>query len=313
MNAFKPKIIMVAGPTAVGKTATGIQLAQDLAGEIINADAFQVYRGMDIGTAKPTATELAAVPHHLINILTPGEPYSVAKFVQLAGQAINDIEQRGRIPILVGGTGFYLNALRLGLPLGTAGSSPERRKWQAFVDVHGAEAAWAALQQRDPVAARKIPVANVRRTVRALEVIDQTGHRFSEQPAPSPRYTTLVVGLTTERQLLYQRINARVEAMVAHGLVAEVRAIIDRYGTDNQALAAIGYKELVPYFAGEYDLATAVSLIQRNSRRYAKRQLTYLRNQMAPDWYDLVTQPQTYASLRQRVAEFINGIGRSAQ
>lgn len=118
------------------------------------------------------------------------------------------------------------------------------------MDVHGAEAAWAALQQRDPVAARKIPVANVRRTVRALEVIDQTGHRFSEQPAPSPRYTTLVVGLTTERQLLYQRINARVEAMVAHGLVAEVRAIIDRYGTDNQALAAIGIRNWSPTLRG---------------------------------------------------------------
>lgn len=310
MNAFKPKIIMVAGPTAVGKTATGIRLAQTLGGEIINADAFQVYRGMDIGTAKPTAKELATVPHHLIDILDPGEPYSVARFIELAGAAIQDISGRGLVPILVGGTGFYLNALRLGLPLGTDGVSPERVRWQKFADEYGNRTVWDELAKRDPAAAAKIPVANVRRTVRALEVIEQTGTLFSAQPAPVPQYDTLVLGLTTTRELLYQRINDRVEQMVASGLVDEVQSITKQFGTHNQALAAIGYKELIPYFAGEYDLSTAIGLIQRNSRRYAKRQLTYLRNQMSPSWYDLVEQPATYNQMLMRAQNFVNGLDR---
>lgn len=310
MNAFKPKIIMVAGPTAVGKTATGIRLAQTLGGEIINADAFQVYRGMDIGTAKPTAKELATVPHHLIDILDPGEPYSVARFIELAGAAIQDISGRGLVPILVGGTGFYLNALRLGLPLGTDGVSPERVRWQKFADEYGNRAVWDELAKRDSAAAAKIPVANVRRTVRALEVIEQTGTLFSAQPAPVPQYDTLVLGLTTTRELLYQRINDRVEQMVASGLVDEVQSITKQFGTHNQALAAIGYKELIPYFAGEYDLPTAIGLIQRNSRRYAKRQLTYLRNQMSPSWYDLVEQPATYNQMLKRAQNFVNGLDR---
>lgn len=297
----KPQIIMIGGPTAVGKTALAIELAKQLNGVIINADAFQVYRGMDIGTAKPTPAELNEAEHRLIDILEPTASYSVARFIELATAEIQAIRATGKLPILVGGTGFYLNALRMGLPLGTEGISPARAKWQAFADDYGADAIWAELNKRDPDAAARIPLANVRRSVRALEVIEQTGILFSKQPEPQPQYDAFVIGLTTDRAVLYERINQRVDAMFAAGLVAEVERVLEIAGPDAQALAAIGYKELVPYLRGEEDLETARELIKRNSRRYAKRQLTYFTNQMHPHWFDLVSGQDEVAEILELV------------
>lgn len=304
-NETKPKILMIGGPTAVGKTALAVHLAQRFNAVVINADAFQVYRGMDIGTAKPTAAEQAAAPHRLIDILDPGDNFSVADFMRLATAEIARATAAGRVPLLVGGTGFYLNALRLGLPLGVAGTTPARAKWQAYLEIHGATALHTQLAMKDPKAATAIPTGNSRRVIRALEVIDNTGGLFSAQVAPTPKFDALVLGLTTERELLYARINTRVDDMMASGLLDEVRRVYKQVGPDAQAMAAIGYKEFIPYLQKQEDLETATELVKRNSRRYAKRQLTYFHNQMPAHWFDLVQNPEIMEQIDALVARFV--------
>lgn len=303
-NDKMAKVLMIGGPTAVGKTALAVHLAQKFNAVVINADAFQVYRGMDIGTAKPTAAEQKAAPHRLIDILDPDAQFSVAEFMTLATREIAQAHAQGRLPLLVGGTGFYLNALRLGLPLGVAGQTPARARWQDFGDAHGAEALHAELERRDPAAAKAIPAGNSRRVIRALEVIENTGGLFSEQEPPEPQFDCLIIGLSTDRQLLYERINERVDAMMAAGLLDEVRRIYAQVGPGAQSLAAIGYKEFIPYLQGKQTLADTVELVKRNSRRYAKRQLTYFHNQMPAHWFDLVQAPQSLAQVDQLVAQF---------
>ncbi|WP_390404819.1 tRNA (adenosine(37)-N6)-dimethylallyltransferase MiaA [Lacticaseibacillus jixiensis] len=293
------KLLMIGGPTAVGKTALSIQLAQACDGEVINADAYQIYRGMDIGTAKATVAERAGVVHHLLDIVEPGQPYSVARFKAAAQTAIKAVTARGKLPIVVGGTGFYMNALRLDLPLGGQAPPSDLREQLQQVD---SAALWQQLAAQDPAAAAAIPVGNRRRVIRALEVIHETGKRFSQQPVPKPAYDALVIGLTTERSLLYQRINTRVRDMIDAGLVAEVRRVVAQAGPEAQALKAIGYKELLPYLNGEQSLPEAVALIQKNSRHYAKRQLTYFRHQMPTQWYDLVQHPEQLTTIIDQVA-----------
>lgn len=287
------RIVMIVGPTAVGKSDLGIYLAQQLQGEVINGDAYQIYRHMNIGTAKIMPDEMGGIPHHLLDIVDPQMAYSVAKFKVAAEAAITDVSSRRHLPILVGGTGFYLNSLRLNLPLG--GKAPPtavRQRWQAALAENGEHWLWEQLQQQDPVAANQIEPANTRRVIRALEVIELTGTRFSEQPQPQPRYETLVIGLATARPVLYDRINARVDTMMAAGLENEVANLLKTVSPDAQALQAIGYKELIPYFRGQADLATCVALIKQHSRHFAKRQLTYFRNQMPTHWFDLVAHPE---------------------
>lgn len=289
------QILMIGGPTAVGKTALSIRLAKAFEGEVVNADAYQIYRGMDIGTAKATLAERDGVVHHLLDLVEPGTPYSVAQFKQAAKKAIAQIQARGKLPIVVGGTGFYMNALRLDLPLGgQAPPSAYRDQLQVALAEHDAQWLWDQLHQVDPIAAEKIPPANSRRVIRALEVMHTTGVKFSQQPESKPAYDALVIGLTTQRQVLYQRIDQRVQMMVSAGLIPEVKQVMDLAGADAQALKAIGYKELVPYLAGSQSLAEAVALIQKNSRHYAKRQLTYFKHQMPTHWFDLVAHPEAY-------------------
>ncbi|MFD1439997.1 tRNA (adenosine(37)-N6)-dimethylallyltransferase MiaA [Lacticaseibacillus hegangensis] len=291
-NPLKTQVLMIGGPTATGKSALGVRLAQQFNGEVINGDAFQIYRGMDIGTAKVTPEEMAGVPHHLIDIVAPGEPFSAAQFQKRAEAAIADIKGRGKLPIIVGGTGFYLNALRLALPLGEHAESPARSKWQQALADRGEDWLWAQLNAQDPEAARKIPVGNSRRLIRALEVIEITGHKFSAQVIPDPAFDALVLGLTTDRAVLYARIDQRVDQMVAEGLEAEVRRVLQTTAPDAQALKAIGYKEWLPYFAGAASLADTIALIKKNSRHYAKRQLTYFRHQLPTHWLDVITEPE---------------------
>lgn len=289
---------MIGGPTAVGKTALSIRLAKDFDGEVVNADAYQIYRGMDIGTAKATLAERDGVVHHLLDVVDPGTPFSVAQFKQAAQAASAEIQARGKLPIVVGGTGFYMNALRLDLPLGgQAPPSAYRDQLQAELALHGQQWLWAQLNAVDPQAAEKIPPANSRRVIRALEVMHTTGMKFSQQPESKPAYDALILGLTTERKALYERINARVDMMVQAGLISEVKHVLASAGPDAQALKAIGYKELLPYLQGEEPLASAVELIQKNSRHYAKRQLTYFKHQMPTHWFDLVGHPETYQEL----------------
>ncbi|KRN24803.1 tRNA delta(2)-isopentenylpyrophosphate transferase [Lacticaseibacillus camelliae DSM 22697 = JCM 13995] len=285
-------MLMIGGPTATGKSALGVQLARQFNGEVINGDAFQIYRGMDIGTAKVTPAEMAGIPHHLIDIKDPGESFSAAQFQRLAESAIKDLTRRGKLPIVVGGTGFYLNALRLALPLGEHAASPVRTKWQQALAEHGPDWLWGQLGAQDPEAASRIPVGNSRRVIRALEVIETTGRKFSAQAVPVPVYDTLVLGLTTDRPALYARIDQRVDQMVESGLEAEVRRVLQNTAPSAQALKAIGYKEWLPYFAGQATLAETVGLIKKNSRHYAKRQLTYFRHQLPTHWLDMIADPE---------------------
>lgn len=293
MDKPPKRIVMIVGPTAVGKSDLGVYLAQQLHGEVINGDAYQIYRHMDIGTAKITPKEMQGVPHHLLDIADPTVAYSVAKFKKAATAMIDTVADRQQLPILVGGTGFYLNSLRLNLPLG--GKAPPtaiRQRWQVALATNGQSWLWQQLAQRDPDAAQQIAPANTRRVIRALEVGELTGRRFSDQPQPEPLFSTLVIGLTTDRAVLYDRINARVDAMMQAGLLAEVEQLLKTVPADAQAMQAIGYKELVPYLHGQAELANCVALIKQHSRHFAKRQLTYFRNQMPTHWFDLVAHPE---------------------
>lgn len=293
MDKPAKRIVMIVGPTAVGKSDLGVYLAQQLHGEVINGDAYQLYRHMDIGTAKITPEEMQGVPHHLLDIADPTVAYSVAKFKKAATAMIDTVADRQQLPILVGGTGFYLNSLRLNLPLG--GKAPPtaiRQRWQVALATNGQSWLWQQLAQRDPDAAQQIAPANTRRVIRALEVGELTGRRFSDQPQPEPLFSTLVIGLTTDRAVLYDRINARVDAMMQAGLLAEVEQLLKTVPADAQAMQAIGYKELVPYLHSQAELANCVALIKQHSRHFAKRQLTYFRNQMPTHWFDLVAHPE---------------------
>ena len=295
-NSNQTQVLMIGGPTATGKSALAVALAKQFDGEVINGDAYQIYQGMDIGTAKVTAAEQGGIPHHLLDIVPPNASFSAAEFQHRAEAAIADIARRGKLPIVVGGTGFYLNALRLGLPLGTQAASPSRVRWQAALAAHDEAWLWHQLAAQDPAAAATSPAGNSRRVIRALEVSEQTGQLFSAQPPSTPQYDTLVLALTTERATLYDRINTRVVAMLNAGLVAEVQAVLAQAPPPTaQALQAIGYKELLPYLAGEQSLAAATALIQQHSRHYAKRQLTYFRHQMPAHWLDLIADPKAPA------------------
>ncbi len=306
------KLILIVGPTAVGKTALSIELAHQFAGEVISGDSMQVYRQLDIGTAKIQPAEMQGVPHHLLNIRAMTEPFTVADFQTLAQQAISTIAQRGHQPFIVGGTGFYLQSLLRGYQLGGAASAASaasqavRDKWQQVATTQGVQALQTALAQVDPVSVAKIPAGDSRRLIRALEVFELTGQPISAQTdAVNAQYQPFIIGLTTQRQQLYQRINLRVEQMLAAGLLTEAKLVYTQRQQAPQASKAIGYKEFFPYFAGDIDLPTAVAQVQQNSRHFAKRQLTFFRNQMATHWYDLLAQPEQLAQIKADVAAFL--------
>jgi tRNA dimethylallyltransferase len=305
----KQKIILIVGPTAVGKTALSIELAHQFKGEVISGDSMQVYRQLDIGTAKIRPTEMQGVPHHLLDIQSMTMPFTVADFQNLADQAITEITQRGHQPFVVGGTGFYLQSLLRGYQLGGAASAASqaiRDKWQQVVADKGVAAVQAALMQVDPISARKIPAGDSRRLIRALEVFELTGKPISAQTdQQNERYEPFIIGLTTQRQQLYRRIDQRVTQMMAEGLLTEAKLVYSQRQQAPQASKAIGYKEFFPYFAGEIDLATAVAKVQQNSRHFAKRQLTFFRNQMATHWYDLVAQTEQFEQIKTDVADFL--------
>lgn len=303
------KVIAIVGPTAVGKTALSIRLAQALAGEVISGDSMQVYRHLDIGTAKVTATEKSGVPHHLIDICTIDQRFSAADFQKLAQTKIKQIVGRGHLPLVVGGTGFYVSALVDNLQLGgdhyDASSQELRQHWQAISEKQGKQAVWDHLNHLDPVAAKKIPVNNVRRVIRALEVIETTGQLFSQQPSQQPIADFLIIGLTTDRQVLYQRINQRVDQMVSAGLVDEARWLFDHGGAQYQSGKGIGYRELFPYFNGEVSLDSAINQIKLDSRHYAKRQLTWFRNKLPVHWFDLVSGKNSYKDVEVFIKDWL--------
>lgn len=302
------KVLLIVGPTAVGKTDLSIKLAKKLNGEIISGDSMQVYRKLDIGTAKVTEDEMDGIPHHLIDHKNSDERYSVAEFVEECRAAITDIASRGKLPIIVGGTGFYLQALLDNFQLGTNNDDDLtlRGKLQERAEQLGPEAIWQELNDLDSKAAIKIPINNTLRVIRALEVIQKSKELFSAQnDKKTNEYDPFIIGLSTDRAVLYDRINQRVDLMIQSGLIDEARWLFDQKIDDLPAGKGIGYKELYPYFENTQSLEEATELIKRNSRRYAKRQLTWFRNKMTVNWFDLIEYPEQMAMIGQQVTDWL--------
>ncbi len=289
------KIIAVAGPTASGKTALAIEIARRFNGEVVSCDSMQIYRFMDIGTAKPDQSELAAIPHHMIDIFHPRERCSVADFVKLARECIDDIIRRGKLPVLAGGTGLYMDSVIENIVFEDFGSSPDfRNEMQKLANSEGNDAVHHLLAERDPEAAEKIHPNNIRRVIRALEVCRLTGKTFTQVNLESrrePVYDALILGIDAERKILYERINKRVDKMMEAGLLGEVQQLKDM-GIDRDATAmqAIGYKEILDFFEGKATLEAAVEKIKMESRRYAKRQSTWFRRNEKIQWVRVETK-----------------------
>jgi tRNA dimethylallyltransferase len=304
-----PALVVIVGSTAVGKTALSLRLAEAIGGEIVSADSRQVYRGMDVGTAKATPAERARVPHHLIDVVDPDEPLSLAQYQEMAYQAIDDILARGGVPLLVGGTGQYVMAVVEGWQVPRVPPDEAlRQDLYRQAEEEGAGALHAQLHVLDPEAARRIDPRNVRRVVRALEVCLLTGRRFSEQQRRSPPpYRILMAGLTLPRPQLYRRIDRRVEDMVEAGLEGEVRRLVAAgYGFDLPAMSGVGYGQFAPFLAGETTLADVTREIQRATRRFVRHQ----GNWFAADdprihWFD-ASEGDPYPAILRLVRGFLD-------
>ena len=280
MTPLLPKLLVICGPTASGKSELAIRLARALDAEIVNADSMQIYRGMDIGTAKPTPEQRAGIPHHLIGVADPDQPFSAADFALAADEAIRGITGRGKRVIVAGGTGLYIRALLKGLVDSPSGAGEIRRELQEAARELGNQAMLEKLGRVDPELAARIHPNNRVRIIRALEVYRLTGVPLSryqqEHGFSGRRYESLQIGIKVERRELYRRIDERVERMVEDGLLDEVHGLLaSGYGRDLKSMRAIGYKEAAACLAGEYGPDEAVRLIKRDTRRYAKRQLTW--------------------------------------
>ena len=285
------KIIAVAGPTASGKSALALELCKRLGGELVSLDSMQIYKGLDIGTAKPTKAEQAEVRHHMIDICDPREKFSAADFAERAHGVIADIRSRGKRVVLCGGTGLYLDTVLGRLDFGEIESNEKlRRDLIAIAEKNGADALYERLVKIDPQAAEKIHKNNVRRVARAIEIYELTGKTKTEHDreaiSDSP-YDSLIIGLDyNDREVLYSRINRRVDLMIDAGLETEVRSLLSEglLSADSTAGQAIGYKEMLGYIAGEYTLEDAIEKINPGTRRYAKRLLTWLRRNPEINW-----------------------------
>lgn len=284
----KIDVVAIIGPTASGKTALSIRLAKEIDGEIINGDSMQIYRHMDIGTAKITQEEMAGIPHHLLDIKEPTEGFSVAEYQQLVRGKIEEIQSRGKMPIIVGGTGLYVQSVLYDFQFTKHEINEEARStYYKELEQLGPEAMHAKLAKIDPAAAADIHPNNTRRVIRALEMAELAGVSRAEDQfnrGDVALYNHLIIGMDMDREKLYERINLRVDLMIEAGLLQEVRALYDAEIRDVQSIKAIGYKELYAYFDGLVTLEEAIDQIKQNSRRYAKRQLTYFRNKMNVQW-----------------------------
>lgn len=306
----KPKIVVIVGPTAAGKSAVAVRLALKFGGEIINADAMQVYRHMDIGTAKPTPEERQGVPHHLIDVVDPDEEFNAALFAETAGEKTRLLTDAGRRVFVAGGTGLYIKALTAGLFKGP-GADPEFRKhYRDKAERLGTEAIYRELQEKDPEGARRVHPHDTVRIIRALEILYKTGesitikqdaHGFGDEP-----YTALKIGLVVDRKELYDRINRRCRDMISRGLVREVENLLRMgFHEDLKPMQALGYRQIIKYLRGRWDLDTALEDMMKETRRYAKRQLTWFRADRRIEWHhpdDLDGIEQSVARLYSRSA-----------
>lgn len=301
------KVIAIVGPTAVGKSALGLKLAKQINGQIISGDSMQIYRGLDIGTAKDTPEELSEVKHYLVDICDVDQRYTVKDFQQGARSAIEKITSENKIPIIVGGTGFYLSALVNNLNLGGDSDHDDklRSELTRLQDKKGLAALQGRLSKIDPQAMQQIDIENPRRLIRAIEVYETTGHSITEQTNGNPFEQYYLVGLTDERERLYKRINHRVDLMVEHGLLDEVKDVYENQTSIPQAKNGIGYKELFPYFAGTSSLDDCLFELKKNSRHFAKRQLTYFRNQLPVNWVNISEEPDYYQRILTDIENFL--------
>ncbi|MBQ7887787.1 MAG: tRNA (adenosine(37)-N6)-dimethylallyltransferase MiaA [Clostridia bacterium] len=291
---MKPTILALVGPTGSGKTKTAIAICEVLNAEIVSMDSMQIYRGMDIGTAKPTREELAAAPHHMIDVCDPDQIFTVSMYRDMACKVIDSILSRGKRPLLVGGTGLYLQAISYEISLGEKGADSKLREElnQIAEKPGGAQELHRRLEVVDPQSAKKLHPNDVRRVIRALEIFETSGKAKSEQGNEAFKegpYHVLVYGLSLPRDQMYARINARVDRMISEGLVQEVETLLSKGISpkpEGGAMQAIGYKEIVSALQGEIPIDQAVALIKQSSRRYAKRQWTWFRHDPRTQWFD---------------------------
>ena len=306
-NTTLPPLVVLLGPTAVGKTELSLQLAERFQGEIVGADSRQVYKGMDIGTAKPTPEERARVPHHLIDLFPPDQNFSLAEYQQLAYAAIDAIHAQGRVPFLVGGTALYVRAVVEGLRIPEVPPDPAlRAALETVLAEQGREELFRRLAERDPATAAVIDPQNPRRLLRALEIVLLTGRSKVElEGADPPPYAILQIGLTRPRPALYARIDRRVEQMVEAGWVGETARLIDQgYAPTLPAMTSLGYREIAAYLRGEMDLEAAVARIQVETHRYVRHQMTWFRRMRGITWFDLET-PHVETAVFDTVARFL--------
>lgn len=301
----KQKMILLTGPTAVGKTELSIALAKKYNGEIISADSMQVYRHMDIGTAKIRPEEMQSVPHYLIDCLEPDEEFHVMRFQQMAKEALKNIYAAGHLPIIVGGTGFYIQALLYDISFGEEdGATKTREKWEQYAKERGVDALHEELQKVDPKSAEKIHKNNVKRVVRALQFYEDFGKKISEhneqEMQKTSPYDFRYFVLTNDRAVLYDRINRRVDQMIEDGLVEEVRRLKEMgYTKELVSMQGLGYKEILAYLDGQTTLNEAVAILKRDTRHFAKRQLTWFKRERDVIWLDKQIYPDTNALLAQ--------------
>ena len=301
-----PRVVVVCGPTGIGKTRTAMDLARRFGGEIVGADSMQIYRYMDIGTAKPTAAEQALVRHHMVDIVDPDAPYDAARYAREAGGAVRRLHQRGLIPVVAGGTGLYIKALIYGL-FDSRPPDPEyRRQLEQEADAHGTEYLHDRLTATDPTAAADIHVNDRFRIIRALETFQATGRPISalqqEHRFARPRFAAFKIGLTIPRPALYARIDRRVDQMVAEGLLEEVRGLLARgYHAGLKPMQSIGYRHMIDYLQHDVDWEETLRLLKRDTRRYAKRQFTWFRADPEIVW----TAPDEMASLAPAIETFL--------
>ena len=310
----KPFVLAIVGATASGKTWLGIEIAKNFNGEVVSADSMQIYKGLDIASAKPTKEEMQGIPHHLIDFLERDVSFSAADYVKLANEKIQDILRRGKLPIVVGGTGLYIDSLLENVKFSEVKSDENyRRELYNIAETQGNDVLYRKLLDIDPAAAENIHMNNVVRVVRALEVFHVTGRKFSELKAKSKTqespYNSLIIGLNcSDRNILYKRINQRVDEMLANGLVDEARNIWIK-GDMKTAANAIGYKELIPFFEGISPLNECVDKIKQETRRYAKRQLTWFRRNDRIEWIifdDFSQKHQIYQKAEKTMVKYRN-------
>ena len=302
---MKKPLIILTGPTAVGKTSLSIQLAKTIGGEIISADSIQVYKKMDIGTAKIKPEEMEGIPHYLIDVLEPDEEFNVVRFQKMAKEAMEKIYKNGHIPIIVGGTGFYIQALLYDIDFNdTESESSYREELQQYADTYGAIALHERLKQIDKESANKIHPNNVKRVIRAIEYFEQTGEPISkhneEQAQKESPYNFLYIVLDQDRDILYKRIDLRVDQMIEEGLVKEVKQLIESgYTKELVSMQGLGYKEFIPYFEGEISLEQAIYTLKRDTRHFAKRQITWFKREKDVIWLSKKEYPTDEQLLKQ--------------